>query len=136
MAILRNRLTQPGGVVNCPAAARTLATLQLAGRDRECFVVFFFDALHRVIASEEITQGTLLQTSVYPREVVRAALRHNAAAVILAHNHPSGATLPSEADIALTVQLKQALAMVCVTTLDHLIVAGDNVASFAELGLM
>lgn len=85
---------------------------------------------------EEITQGTLLQTYDYPREVVRAALSHNAAAVILAHNHPSGATLPSDADIALTTHLKQALAMVVVTTLDRLIVAGDNVASFAELGLM
>jgi DNA repair protein RadC len=100
------------------------------------FVCIFLDAQHRVIACDELFRGTLAQTSVYPREVVKAALAHNAAAVILAHNHPSGVAEPSRADELLTQSLKQALALVDVRTLDHFIVAGNALVSFAERGLL
>jgi DNA repair protein RadC len=98
--------------------------------------VLFLDAQHRVIALKPMFRGTVTQTSVYPREVVKEALAANAAAVILAHNHPSGSTEPSRADEYLTQALKAALALVDVRVLDHLIVAGPAVASFAELGLL
>ena len=135
-AILRARLRQPGGYANSPRAARELALLHLAGREHECFAMMFLDAQHGLIAFEELFQGSLTQTSVYPREVVRAAMRHNAAAVILAHNHPSGISEPSRADELLTQSLKSALALVDVQTLDHLIVSDDVVVSFAERGLL
>ena len=99
-------------------------------------MVLFLDTQHRVIASEELFQGTLSQTSVYPREVVKRALSHNAAAVILAHNHPSGVTEPSQADRLLTGALKQALALVDVSVLDHFVVAAGQTLSFAERGLL
>lgn len=136
LAILRARLRRPGACITSPSAARTVALLHLANREQECFAVMFLGTQHDVIAFEEMFQGTLAQTSVYPREVVRAALRHNAAAVILAHNHPSGLAVPSEADKVITALIRDALALVDVKTLDHLIVAGDRVASFAELGLL
>lgn len=136
LSILRHRLRAPGGYAGHPSAARTLALLRLANRERECFLVLFLDAQLRVIATEELSQGTLTQTTVYPREVVRAAMRHNAAAVILAHNHPSGEVQPSEADKQLTQVLRDTLALVNVSVLDHLIVSGDRTGSFAELGLM
>ena len=100
------------------------------------FVVVFIDAQNRVLASEELFRGTLTQTSVYPREVVKAALRHNAAAVILAHNHPSGIAEPSHADQLLTQSLKQALSLVDIKVLDHFIVAGGAAVSFAERGIL
>src|SRR6185369_4803174 len=96
------------------------------------FVVIFLDAQHRVIAAEEMFRGTLTQTSVYPREVVKGALGRNAAAVILAHNHPSGVAQPSQADELLTRNLKETLALVEVKVLDHFIVAGSQAISFAE----
>src|SRR6476620_11314065 len=89
------------------------------------FVCVFLDAQYRLIACEEMFRGTLAQTSVYPREVVKAALKHNAAAVIFAHNHPSGVAEPSRADELLTQALKQALALVDVRTLDHLVIGGE-----------
>jgi len=98
--------------------------------------VLLLDAQHRVIAIAELFRGTLTQTSVYPREVVKAALRANAAAVIFAHNHPSGVAEPSSADEMLTRTLKQALSLVDVQTLDHFIVAGTKTLSFAERGLL
>ena len=98
--------------------------------------MLLLDAQHRVIAIEELFRGTLTQTSVYPREVVKAALRANAAAVIFAHNHPSGVAEPSSADEMLTRTLKQALSLVDVQTLDHFIVAGTKTLSFAERGLI
>ena len=101
------------------------------------FVVVFLDVQHRLIMLEEMFRGTLTQTSVYPREVVKAALAHNAAAVVFAHNHPSGVAEPSSADTHLTRELKQALALVDVKVLDHFIVAGTAAAvSFAERGLL
>jgi DNA repair protein RadC len=94
------------------------------------------DSQHRLIACEELFRGTLAQTSVYPREVVKAALRHNAAAIIFAHNHPSGVAEPSRADEMLTTALKQALALIDCRTLDHLIVGGTKITSLAERGLI
>ena len=135
-AILRARMRQPGGCANSPAAAGELALLHLADCEHECFAVMFFDAQNRLIEFEEVFRGTLTQTSVYPREVVRAVLRHNAAAVILAHNHPSGVPEPSHADEVLTSALKASLALVDVKVLDHLIIAGERVMSFAERGLI
>jgi DNA repair protein RadC len=100
------------------------------------FVVLVLDAQHRRIACEEMFRGTLAQTSVYPREVVKAAHKHNAAAVIFAHNHPSGIAEPSRADELLTQALKQALSLVDCRTLDHFVVGNGNVISFAERGLV
>ncbi len=122
--------------LNAPAAVRDYLRIHFAGREHESFVALFLDAQHRVIAIEELFRGTLTQTSVYPREVVKASLHHNAAAVIFAHNHPSGMAEPSRSDELLTTALKQALALVDVRVLDHFIVAGMEVLSFAERGLI
>ena len=100
------------------------------------FVCIWLDAQHRVIEIEEPFRGTLTQTSVYPREIVKAALARNAAAVIFAHNHPSGVAQPSQADELLTRNLQEALALVEVKVLDHFIVAGNQAISFAERGLL
>jgi DNA repair protein RadC len=119
-----------------PQAVRDYLRLALGGREHEVFIVLFLDAQHRVLSSEELFRGTLTQTSVYPREIVKAALKANAAAVIFAHNHPSGVAEPSQADELLTRQLKEALSMVDVKVLDHFIVAGRATLSFAERGLL
>ena len=119
-----------------PGAVRDYLRLALGGRPHEVFVCLWLDAQHRVIDFEEPFRGTLTQTSVYPREIVKAALRANAAAVIFAHNHPSGAAQPSQADELLTRNLKEALALVEVKVLDHFIVAGNQAISFAERGLL
>lgn len=125
-----------GDALNSPRAVREYLQLLLNGRQQEVFVALFLDAQHRVIAAEELFQGTLTQTSVYPREVVKRALYHNAAAVIFAHNHPSGVAEPSQSDQLLTDALKQALQLVDVRVLDHFIVAGMNGCSFAEKGML
>jgi DNA repair protein RadC len=125
-----------GDALNSPAAVRNYLQLLLRGREQEVFMVIFLDAQHRVIASEELFHGTLTQTSVYPREVVKRALALNAAAVIFAHNHPSGVTEPSQSDRVLTDALKQALQLVDVRVLDHFIVAGAGCLSFAEKGML
>ena len=125
-----------GQSLNSPHAVRDFLMMHFAGRQFESFVVIFLDAQHRVISTDELFRGTLTQTSVYPREVVKAALRHNSSAVILAHNHPSGVTEPSQSDRTLTDALKQALALVDVRVLDHFIVAGNQTLSFAERGLI
>jgi DNA repair protein RadC len=119
-----------------PDAVKDYLRLKLAPKDHEVFAVMFLDAQHRVIEYEEMFRGTLTQTSVYPREVVKAALTHNAAAVILAHNHPSGSTTPSRADELLTQTLKASLALVDVRVLDHMVVTTGEVLSMAERGLM
>jgi len=119
-----------------PGAVRDYLRLALGGRQHEVFVCLWLDAQHRVIDFEEPFRGTLTQTSVYPREIVKAALTRNAAAVIFAHNHPSGAAQPSQADELLTRNLKEALALVDVKVLDHFIVAGNQAISFAERGLL
>jgi len=119
-----------------PGAVRDYLRLALASRPHEVFLVLFLDSQHRVLSDAELFRGTLTQTSVYPREVVKAALAANAAAVIFAHNHPSGVAQPSQADELLTRQLKEALALVEVRVLDHFIVAGSQALSFAERGLL
>jgi DNA repair protein RadC len=125
-----------GAALTSPGAVRDYLRLSLGGRQHEVFVCIFLDAQHRVIHAEELFRGTLTQTSVYPREVVKAALAANAAALIFAHNHPSGVAQPSQADELLTRNLKDALALVDVKVLDHFIVAGSQALSFAERGLL
>jgi DNA repair protein RadC len=119
-----------------PAAVRGYLRLSMQELAHECFYCVFLDAQNRVIVAEQLFRGTLTQTSVYPREVVKQALRHNAAAVILAHNHPSGVAEPSVQDQALTRTLAEALALVDVKVLDHFIVAPGACLSFAERGLI
>ena len=136
LAILAARI-KAGPLMDSPRAVREYLTVQAAKHDgREVFSVLFLDAQNRVIEFKELFTGTLTQTSVYPREVVREALRLNAAAVILSHNHPSGSTQPSRADEQLTSTLKSALALVDVRVLDHIITAGGASASMAEMGLI
>lgn len=131
-----NEEIRAGDSMNAPHAVRDYLKLHFVGREYESFVAIFLDAQHRVIVAEELFKGTLTQTSVYPREVVKASLKHNAAAVIFAHNHPSGATEPSQSDCMLTDALKQALALVDVRVLDHFVVAGNQTMSFAERGMI
>ncbi len=125
-----------GPALSSPAAVRELLRLTLSGKEHEVFIALFLDAQNRMIETEELFRGTLTQTSVYPREVVKRALYHNAGAVIFGHNHPSGVAEPSHADEMLTQALKQALALVDVKVLDHFIVAATSVMSFAERGLI
>ena len=122
--------------LSSPTSVRDFLRLSIQSRQVEVFVGLFLDAQNRVIAVEELFSGTLTQTSVFPREVVRRALHHNAAGVIFAHNHPSGVAEPSHADEVLTQSLKQALALVDIKVLDHFIVAGSGLMSFAEKGLL
>ncbi len=136
LAILAARI-KAGPLMGSPREVREYLTIQAAKHDgREVFGVMFLDAQNRVIEFKELFTGTLTQTSVYPREVVREALRLNAAAVILSHNHPSGSTQPSRADEQLTSTLKSALALVDVRVLDHIITAGGDSLSMAEIGLI
>lgn len=108
----------------------------LGNEQREVFWCLFLDNQHRIIASEALFYGTIDQANVYPREVIKACLRHNAAAVIFAHNHPSGSTEPSQADKKMTHRLHEALALVDIRMLDHIIVAGSSTVSMAELGMI
>lgn len=119
-----------------PDAVKDYLRLKLAPKEYEVFVVVFLDAQNRVTGTEEMFRGTLTQTSVYPREVVKAALSKNAASLIFAHNHPSGSATPSRVDEMLTQTLKAALALVDVRVLDHLVVTTGEVLSMAERGLM
>ena len=136
LAIIALRLREPGAACDSPQAVRDYLRLQLAGADRELFGVLFLDARNAVIAFEVLFAGTLTQTSVYPREVVRRALELHAAAVILTHNHPSGAAEPSPADEYLTHTLGAALKLVDVRILDHMVVGGLDSVSLAERGLL
>lgn len=123
-------------ILDTPALLAEWLQLHCAGLDHEVFLVLYLDAQHRLITIEQLFRGTLTQTSVYPREVVKGALHHQAASVVLAHNHPSGVAVPSHADQALTHNLKTALHLVDVRVLDHFIVAGTQHCSFAEQGLI
>lgn len=127
---------QSRDVLGSPQQVRDYLCLKIGGLAREVFMVLFLDAQNRVLAQEELFSGTLTQTSVYPREVVKRALHHNAASVIFAHNHPSGLAQQSRADETLTNALKQALGLVDIRVLDHFVVAGNNTLSFAEQGLL
>lgn len=125
-----------GDAMSSPKSVRDYLRLSLQGKKHEVFVAIFLDAQNRTIATEELFKGTLTQTSVYPREVVKRALHHNSAAIIFAHNHPSGVAEPSQADEILTQSLKQALALIDVKVLDHFIVGAGTAMSFAERGLI
>jgi len=127
---------QAAPVFDAPGRVKDYLALQLAGRTQEVFAVLFLDAQHRLLRLEEMFHGTLTQTSVYPREVVRRALALNAGAVVLAHNHPSGVAEPSRADEFLTQTLKSALQLVDVRVLDHVVVGQGQVVSMAERGLL
>jgi len=131
-----NEQLQARDVFQSPQQVRNYLVLKLGALTREVFMVLFLDAQNRLHAAEELFNGTLTQTSVYPREVVKRAIHHNAASVIFAHNHPSGVAQQSAADELITQQLKQALALVDVRVLDHFIVAGNQTLSFAERGLL
>lgn len=123
-------------VFDSPGVLQQYLQLHLGARHHEVFAVLFLDVQNRLVAMEELFRGTLTQTSVYPREVVLRALHHQAAAVVLAHNHPSGMVQPSRADQALTDTLKAALGLVDVHVLDHVIVGPGATMSFAERGLL
>jgi len=123
-------------MTSSPQALRDWLRLRCADLEHEVFLVVYFDAYLRVLDAEALFRGTLTQTSVYPREIVKAALARNAASVAFAHNHPSGCAEPSRADEALTSTLKSALALVDVRVVDHFIVSGDRIVSFAERGLL
>ncbi|MEO5654979.1 MAG: DNA repair protein RadC [Nitrosospira sp.] len=125
-----------GDAMSSPKSVRDYLRLSLQGKKHEVFVAIFLDAQNRTIATEELFKGTLTQTRVYPREVVKRALYHNSAAIIFAHNHPSGVAEPSQADEILTQSLKQALALIDVKVLDHFIVGAGTAMSFAERGLI
>ena len=135
MAVLQER-ARYGTPLTSPQHVRDYLKLRLAGLPHEVFWLAHLDAQHRVIKMEELFRGTLTQTSVYPREVVKAALAANAAAVIFAHNHPSGLAQPSQADELLTRTLRAALELIDVRVLDHFVIAGPNAVSFAERGLL
>lgn len=134
LSLLEKYLREPGAAFTSTGAARDWLRLQLAGLEREVFVVVYLDNQHRLLACETLFTGSIRSTEVHPREVVKVALRHNAAAVILAHNHPSGMAEPSQADRIITDRVKTALALVDVHVLDHLIIGGLDVVSFAERG--
>ena len=134
-AILARRVRRGASISN-PRATRDYLQLRLAPSDHEVFAILFLDNRHRVIEFVPLFRGTIDGASVHPREVVKEALSRNAAAVILAHNHPSGVAEPSQADELITHRLRDALALVDVRVLDHLVVTGDAVVSFAERGLL
>ena len=140
LRILEARLSKSAGsarlAFNSPQSVKDHLRLTLATRDHEVFMVLFLDAQNRLILADEMFRGTLTQTSVYPREVVKRALEVGAASVIFSHNHPSGSPAPSRADETLTMTLRAALSLVDVRVLDHLIVGGMDVVSMAERGLL
>ncbi|MBS0426431.1 MAG: DNA repair protein RadC [Proteobacteria bacterium] len=139
LALAQETLAEPmrvATVFDTPAAVKDYLRLHFAGQAYESFVVLFLDAQHQLLTAKDLFRGTLTQTSVYPREVLREALNVGAGAVILAHNHPSGVPEPSRADEVLTTTMKEALALVDVRVLDHIVVAGTRTVSFAERGLV
>lgn len=134
LAILASRLRAPEVAITSPATTVQYLKLNLAAREHEVFAVLFLDSQHRVIEFKEMFRGTIDGAAIYPREVVKEALALNAAAVIFAHNHPSGVTEPSQADKNITERLKTALALFDIRTLDHMIVGSNSITSMAELG--
>jgi DNA repair protein RadC len=136
LEILASRMRKAEFFLANPNAVRDFLRIKMAGLGHEVFSVVFLDSQNGVIATEEMFRGTLTQTAVYPREVLKRVMHHNAAAVVLAHNHPSGLAEPSNADKRLTETLAKALSMVDVSVLDHFIVAGTDCISFTERGLI
>lgn len=136
LTILGGYLRQPGAFICGPGLMKEYVRLHIGGDPREVFAVLFVDSQRRLIAFESMFVGTLSQAAVHPREIAKAALVHDAAAVVLAHNHPSGSVQPSRADEALTQAIKQTLALVDVRVLDHVIVSADAALSMAEQGVL
>jgi DNA repair protein RadC len=136
LRILENSFKSTGVSLSAPTEVKAYLRLRYAGAEREIFCVLYLDSQNRLIAAEDLFAGTLSATSVYPREVVKGALAHNASGLILAHNHPAGTAVPSRADEALTQTLKTALACIDVKVLDHFVVTAHEAASFAEKGLL
>ncbi|EOZ9390541.1 DNA repair protein RadC [Enterobacter cancerogenus] len=134
LTLLECQLREPGASFTSSGSVRDWLRLQLASLEREAFTALFLDNQHRLIAHETLFTGTINHLQVHPREVVKAALKHNAAAMLVAHCHPSGHAEPSEADRRITERLKQALDLVDIRLLDHLVVGGMEVVSFAERG--
>ena len=136
LEILHRRLHRSAKPLSSPAIVRNYLTLLLAQEEREQFIVIFLDTQNRVITSETLALGTLSECAVYPREIAKACLRHNCAAIVLSHNHPSaGVAEASHQDQRLTDHLKTTLALLDITVLDHIIVSGTDILSFAERGL-
>ncbi|HEJ7994483.1 TPA: DNA repair protein RadC [Serratia liquefaciens] len=136
LTLLKQHLRKPGESFTSPDAVRHWLCLQMAGLEREVFMTLYLDNQHRLLAHETLFTGSINSTEVHPREIVKLALKHNAAAVILAHCHPSGHAEPSDADRKITRRVLDALALVEVRVLDHCIVGGMTVYSFAEHGLV
>ena len=134
--LLKKRLANNNTVLTSPDSVKDFLMLEYASKEHECFVVLFLNNQHQLIRAVELFTGTIDGASVYPREVVKAALQCNAAAVILSHNHPSGITEPSQADKSITTKVKNALSLIDIRTLDHIIVGGVDSFSFAEGGLL
>ncbi|EIX7809400.1 DNA repair protein RadC [Salmonella enterica] len=134
LTLLEHQLREPGAAFTSTQAARDWLRLRMAGLEREEFMVLYLNNQHQLLAHETLFTGTVNRTEVHPREVVKAALKHNAAAVIVAHCHPSGHAEPSEADRRITERLKQTLDLVEIRLLDHLVVGGMEIVSLAERG--
>ena len=134
--VLSARFRTPGKLLTDPAQVRNYLSLKVATREHEVFGVLLLDNQHRLIADEELFQGTIDGASVYPREVVKAALKSNAAAVLFYHNHPSGVAEPSPADRRITERLQSALSLVEVRVLDHMVIGHNQATSFVERGLL
>ena len=134
LTLLEGQLREPGASFTSSHAVRDWLRLQLASLEREEFTALFLDNQHRLISHETLFTGTINHTQVHPREVVKAGLKHNCAAVIVAHSHPSGEAEPSQADRKITERLRAALDQVDIRLLDHLVVGGMNIVSFAERG--
>lgn len=134
LTLLERQLREPGAAFTSSHAVRDWLRLQLATLEREEFTALFLDNQHRLIAHDTLFTGTINHTQVHPREVVKAALKHNAAAILVAHCHPSGLAEPSDADRRITERLKQALDLFDIRLLDHLVVGGMDIVSFAERG--
>ena len=134
LPLLERQLREPGASFTSTTAVRDWLRLQLASLEREVFTVLFLDNQHRLIAHETLFTGTINHTQVHPREVVKAGLQHNCAAVIVAHCHPSGLAEPSNADRQVTTRIQQALDLVDISLLDHLVVGGMEITSFADRG--
>lgn len=135
-ALEENMTNEAACGLSSPTAVKDFLRLHLGGREEEHFVALWLDAQHKLIAVDDLFRGTLTETSVYPREVVKSGLKFNAHSVIFAHNHPSGLTNPSMADKMITENLKGALALVDLKVLDHMIVGDNEILSFAETGLI
>lgn len=134
LALLENHLRKPGESFTSLDAVRHWLRLQMAGLEREVFMALYLDNQHRLLAHETLFTGTINHTEIHPREVLKAALRHNSAAIIVAHCHPSGHAEPSHADRQITERLKKVLDLVEIRLLDHLVVGGMDIVSFTERG--